>query len=148
MASSPGWSAGLSVHPLTKVAEPPLSNVDIDLGQPACPLLQCVEEDEQVPGPLIQDPVEVSSVVASQLAELPIDLRAVRERERRVVAGQAIQEADLVVDLLLSFRCEAVDEVVDRLPAVLVAVVQSLHVGECTKRGVGAPSRCVLEITT
>jgi hypothetical protein len=33
-----------------------------------------VEEDEQAPGTLIEDPVEVAAVVAAQFAELALDL--------------------------------------------------------------------------
>jgi len=85
VAGGPGRSARVLVHPLTEVLEPLLRDVDVGLRQGAGPLLQCVEEDEEVAGPLVQDPIEVSPVVAAQLPELPVDLRAVREREGRVV---------------------------------------------------------------
>ena len=91
------------------------------------PLLHCVEEDEQVPRPLVQDSVEVAPVATAQLPELPVDLRTVRERKRRVVVGDPVQQADLEVDLLLPLRRESVHEVVDGLPAVLVTVVNGLH---------------------
>jgi hypothetical protein len=40
-----------------------------------------------------------------------------------------VEEANLVVDLLLSFGGKAVDEIVDRLNAVPVSVVHGLHDG-------------------
>jgi hypothetical protein len=122
-------SARSSVHPLPEVLEPRLGDVDVRLWQLARPLLDGVEEDEQVPRPLVQDPIEVSPVVATKLAELAIDLRSVRKGEGRVVASHPIEQADLIVDLLLPFGGQAVDEIVDGLNAVAVPVVHGLHDG-------------------
>jgi hypothetical protein len=72
-----------------------------------------VEQDEEVPGPLVQNPVQVAPVVAAKLPQLAVDLRAVRERERRVVVGDPVQQADLEVDLLLALWGEPVDELVE-----------------------------------
>lgn len=68
-----------------------------------------MEEHEQVPGPLVQDAIQVPAVM-QQFPELAVDLGAVRERERRVVIGDPIQQADLEVDLLLPLRGQAVQK--------------------------------------
>jgi len=94
-----------------------------------------MEQYEQVPGPLVQNPVQVPPVVAPQLPELAVDLGAVRERERRIVVADPIQQADLEVDLLLPLRGKAVKEVVDRLPAVRVALVHGPHGVRGTRSG-------------
>jgi hypothetical protein len=74
MAGGTGRAARSSIHPLPEVLEPLLGDVDVCLWQQARPLLDGVEEDEQAARPLVQDPVEVSPVVATKLAELTIDL--------------------------------------------------------------------------
>jgi hypothetical protein len=129
VAGGTGRAARSSIHPLPEVLKPLLGEVDVRLWQQARPLLDGVEEDEQVPRPLVQDPIEVSPVVATKLPELTIDLRTVRKGEGRIVAPHPIEEADLVVDLLLSFGGQAVDEIVDGLNAVPVPVVHGLHDG-------------------
>jgi hypothetical protein len=48
----------------------------------------------------VQNPVQVAPVVAAKLPQLALDLRAVRERQRRVVVGDPVQQADLEVDFL------------------------------------------------
>jgi hypothetical protein len=94
-----------------------------------------MEEYEQVPRPLVQDPIQVSPVVTPQFSELAVDMGAVRERERRIVVGDSVQQADLEVDFLLPLRRQAVHEVVDRLPAVRVPVVHGLHGVRGTRSG-------------
>ena len=74
-----------------------------------------MEEYEEVPGPLVQDAIQVPAIVAAQFPELAVHLGAVRERERRVIVGDPVEQADLEVDLLLPLRGQAVQEVVDRL---------------------------------
>ncbi len=74
VAGGTGRSARLLVHPGTEVLEPLLRDVDVGQRKSAGPLLHRVEEDEQVAGPVVQDPIQVAPVVASQLAELPVDL--------------------------------------------------------------------------
>ena len=104
MASRPWRSARLLLHTGPEVLEALLRDVDVGLWEGAGALLQRMEEYEEVPGPLVQKPVEVPPVVAAQFPELAVDLRAVRERERRVVVGDPVQQADLEVDLLLPLR--------------------------------------------
>jgi hypothetical protein len=86
VAGGSGRSTRSSIHPLTEVLEPLLRDVDVRLGERAGPLLDGVEEDEEVARSLVQDPVEVPPVVAAELPQLAIDLGAVRKGEGRVVA--------------------------------------------------------------
>jgi hypothetical protein len=52
-------------------------------------------------------------------------MRALKSSHR----SQAVQETNGVVDLLLALRGEMVDEVIDRLISVRIAVVHRLNVG-------------------
>jgi hypothetical protein len=65
--------------------------------------------------------------VTAQLAELAVDLRAMWVRQRRVGACEPVEHSDLEVELLLSFRGQRIDEIVDGLDAVAVPVVHRLH---------------------
>jgi hypothetical protein len=53
--------------------------------------------------------------VAAELAQLALDLRAVREREMRLPWRQQVHALDLVVHDNLMRNGELLDEVVDRL---------------------------------
>jgi hypothetical protein len=110
MAGRPWGSAGLLLHPRPEVLEPPLGDVDVGLREGAGALLQGMEKHEQVPRPLVQHAIQVPPVVTPQFPELAVDLGAVRKRERWVVVGDPIQQADLEVDLLLPLRGQAVQE--------------------------------------
>ena len=89
MAGRPWGSAGLLLHPRPEVLESPLGDVDVGLRQGAGALLQGMEKHEQVPRPLVQDPIQVSPVVTPQFPEVAVDLGAVREREQRIVVGDS-----------------------------------------------------------
>jgi hypothetical protein len=67
--------------------------------------------------------------VATQFAQLAIDLGAIREGQGRVVGTKPVERADRVVELLSALRCERVDELVDRLVTGGVAVIDGLHHG-------------------
>jgi hypothetical protein len=85
-----------------------------------------VEEDEEVPGPLVQDPVQVAPVVAAELPQLAVDLGAVRNGSGGSLL--ATRFGRLILKSISSCRSGApVDEVVDGLPAIRVAVVDGLH---------------------
>ena len=79
MPSWSGFAAGLRVHPVAESTNLALAT-SISAGQRSGAFFDHVEEDEEVSRPLVQDAVEVPPIVASQLAKLAIDLRAVRER--------------------------------------------------------------------
>jgi hypothetical protein len=87
-----------------------------------------VEKDDEVAGPPVQDPVQLPPEVAPQLAELPLDLGAVRERHVRVGWGKHVETVDLVVERYLALDREPVDEVVDWLCAIGRPIVDGLEV--------------------
>ena len=86
------------------------------------------EEDEAI-GAAIEDAVEVPAVVAPKLAELALDLRAVRNRQVRELVAEQVEPVDLVVDRRLFLLGQRIDELADRLAAVTVPVVDGLEVG-------------------
>src|SRR5207249_2321755 len=60
--------------------------------------------------------------------QLALQLRAPRERQRRIVRAQHVQALDLVVERRLPVRvAQRLDERVDRLGAVRRSVVDRLH---------------------
>jgi hypothetical protein len=63
MAGRAGRPPRLGVHALAEVLETSLGERDVSLGERPRPLLERVQQDEQVPRPLIQDSVEVTAVV-------------------------------------------------------------------------------------
>lgn len=71
MAGRPRGSAWLLLHPRPEILQPLPRDVDVGLRQGAGPLLQGMKEDEEVPGPLVQDPVQVAPVVAAELPSWP-----------------------------------------------------------------------------
>jgi hypothetical protein len=90
-----------------------------------------VEEDDRVPRAPVQDPVELTPVVAAKLAQLSFDLRRVRERQVRIRRREHVESVDLEVDRGLPIRIESLDEIVDWLGAVGCSVedrLKSRHV--------------------
>lgn len=71
MAGRPRRSARLLLHTRPEVLEALLRDVNIGLRQGAGALLQRVEEYEEVPGPLVQDPIQVAPVVAAEFRSWP-----------------------------------------------------------------------------
>jgi hypothetical protein len=57
-----------------------------------------VKEDEQAPGPSVEDSIELAPVMASQLTELTLKLRAMWEGEVRVVRSEHVEAVDLFVE--------------------------------------------------
>lgn len=102
MAGRPWGSAGLLLHPHPEVLEPPLGDVDVGLREGASALLQGMEKHEQVPRPLVQHPIQVPPVVTPQFPELAVDLRAMRERERRSLLATRFRR--LIVKSISSCR--------------------------------------------
>ena len=85
-------------------------------------------------GPLVEDPVQSVAVVAAQLAQLSGHLRRVRERQWRIGWLEHVEPVNLVVDDRRVPRGEAVDELVDGLLAVAIAVLDGLHALHLVKR--------------
>jgi hypothetical protein len=57
-----------------------------------------VKEDEKIARSPVQDAITGSAVMATQLAELTVDLRAVRVGEMGLRGRQQVQARDLVVE--------------------------------------------------
>ena len=74
----------LRVHAVLEVCPALLGDLDVTLRELASVLAKHVQEDDQIPRAPIQDPVELTSVVAAQFTKLAFDLRGVRERQVRV----------------------------------------------------------------
>jgi hypothetical protein len=69
----------LLVHPVPEVV-PPLSGDRIRLGDLTGRLLEHVQEDEQALRPAVEDPEEPPAVVATQLAQVALDLAGMGKR--------------------------------------------------------------------
>lgn len=93
-----------------------------------------MQEHEQPLGAAVQNPEESTSVMAAQLTELSLDLGAMRKGKRWIILVGRIQEPDVPVQRVLSFRVESADEFVDRLPPGRIAVVDGLHPGHRRRR--------------
>jgi hypothetical protein len=61
--------------------------------------------------------------MAPELAQLSLDLRAVRKREVRLGSREHVQPIDLIVECHLALRIQLIDEVVYRLGSVSSAVI-------------------------
>jgi hypothetical protein len=110
-----------------KSAQRPRASSISRWGTPAGVLAEHVEQDDEVGRAAVEDPVELGAEVAAQLAELALDLRAVRERKVGLVRAQQVEALDLLVEHRLAARIEALDEVVDGLAPVRGAVVDRLE---------------------
>jgi hypothetical protein len=74
-----------------------------------------VQEDNEVSGPAVKNPVELRPIVAAQLAQRAADLARVREGERWCRRGLTVKPVDLKIDRWLLGDAETVDEVIYRL---------------------------------
>jgi hypothetical protein len=61
-----------------------------------------VKKDHELHAAAVQYPIEPSTIVAAQLAELCFDLRAVREFQVRMSFIQGVDAVDLPVDRKLN----------------------------------------------
>lgn len=71
------------VHPRLEVAEALLGDLDVGARDGAGVLLDRVEENDEFPRALVEDPEESPPIVAAQFAKLALDLGGVRERQGR-----------------------------------------------------------------
>ena len=72
-----------------------------------------MEKDHEIARPSIEDAIENTAVVTAELAELPVDLRTMRERKVRPLRAQQVDARDLVVDDNLMRWLKRLDEIVD-----------------------------------
>lgn len=101
-----------------------------------------MQEDDQVPRPAVEDPVELSPEMTPQLTQLSFDLGAVREREMRMACREHVQTVDLVVQRHLPLHREPVDEVVDGLGSIGRPVVDRTEAGHGRRLWAGTDTDC------
>ena len=106
-----------------------VGDLDLGLGDGSGVFPEDVQQDEQVAGSTVEDPVELPTVVASQFSQLAPNLRAVRKGEMGAGGREHVQAVDLVVQCDLAPGIETIDEVADRLGSVRCAVVDGLKAG-------------------
>ncbi len=135
MPGRPRRSARLLLHTRPEVLEALLRDVDVGMWEGAGPLLQGMEEYEEIPGPLVQDPVEVPPVVAPQFPELAVTWELRGKGSGGSLLATRLSRLIFEVDLLLPLRGQAVQEVVDGSRPVRVSVVHGLHGVSGTRSG-------------
>jgi hypothetical protein len=86
-----------------------------------------VEQDEEPIRPSVQDSEETAAVVTAQLPELAHDLAAVRKWQRRISLREIVEAIDLEVKRSLHPGGQPVDEVIDGLVAMTIALVDGVH---------------------
>ena len=74
MSSGARRPSAWGVHPRLEVIPTCLSSLDIGLRDLAGVLAQHVQEDNEVSGPAVKNPVELRPIVAAQLAQRAADL--------------------------------------------------------------------------
>ena len=108
----PGCSGRLAlqgIHPGLEIGPSQVGDLDLGLGDDSGDFPEDVQQDEQVAGSTLQDPVELPTVVASQFSQLAPNLRAVREGEMRAGGREHVQAIDLVVQCDLTPGIETID---------------------------------------
>jgi hypothetical protein len=123
------------VNPCLEIGPSLLRDLDLSTRNRACVLAEDVEQNNQVSGAAIEDAVVLPSVMAPQLAELSLYLRAVRKREVGLRGCEHVQAIDLIVERHLALGVQPVNEVVDRLGSVSRAVVDGLKRGHNSNVG-------------
>jgi hypothetical protein len=135
MAGGSRRNASGRVNPCLEFGPSILGDFDLGTRNRAGVLAEDVEEDHQAPGAAVEDPVVLPTVMAPQLAELSLNLRAVRKRKVRLGGREHVQPIDLIVECHLALRVQPIDEVVYRLGAVSGAVVDGLKLGHNSNVG-------------
>jgi hypothetical protein len=77
----PRWASPGSIHAALEVLPPILRHLDLLYRHLARVFPTDAEKDEEVLRSTIQNAIEVSSIVASQLTKLALDLRTVGKRQ-------------------------------------------------------------------
>ena len=102
-----------SVHPSLEILPSALCRLDVGPWNSPGVLAEHMKENNEVPRPSVENAMELSPVMAPELTELALDLRAVRERQGRIRGTQHVETVDLVVQDNLTLHRESIDEVVD-----------------------------------
>jgi hypothetical protein len=120
MAGRPRRAADRRVHSRPIVGPALVGYLDVRLRQASNPLVQEMEEHEDVVGSAVEDPIVGAPGVGSKLAELAGDLARPRVGERW---SERRETLDVVVDCDLIVRTQPEDCVIDRLSTADVSVV-------------------------
>jgi hypothetical protein len=131
-------TAALRIHPRFEVAPSVGGDLYFAPGNLARVLPEDVQEHDEVPGPAVEDPVELRSVMASELAKLTFDLRAMRKGQVRPSRCEQVQPVDLIVEDYLLLGAQSLDESVDRLGTILRPIVNRLQVRHVPRLVVGS----------
>lgn len=123
------WStAAVGVHPGLEVVPSLLCQVDFAPRDLAGVLAEDVQKYDQIPRATIEHSVELGTVVAAELAQFAFDLRTVGKRKVWFRRGEHVQAVDLVVEGDLLLGGQTLNEGVNRLRAISLAVVDRLKV--------------------
>jgi len=124
----PRWRSPIGVHPNPEIGHPAPRGLDLGCRDRARVLLESGEQNEQVAGSLIEDPVPRVREADPQLPQLTLDLRRDGVLRRRCIWGPSIQMLfESSVDLRDPLRRKPLDESRHRLDAVLVTVIDRLR---------------------
>src|ERR1035441_7693933 len=74
----------------------------------------------------VEHAIEHRAVMAAQLPQLAIDLGCRRERQRRLIREKTIETVNREIDRCLMPRRQTVDELLDRLGAMSISVIDGL----------------------
>ena len=136
VATRGSWrSTRLLVHSPLEILPPVLSNRLVGSWHLLGRLLEDVKKHEKALRAPVEDPKEPAPVVAAKLPQLAFHLATVRKRQRRIDITEVIQAVDLQVERGLNARRQVIDEVIDRLNPVSVAVVNGVHFRHVCKHG-------------
>ena len=123
-------SSRIGVHPLLEVVPALLGEGDLRGGDLGGPLREDVKQYQQAVRAAVQDPEELPPVVASQLAQLAVDLRAVGERQVGYLVAEQVQSVDLLSEDSVGLVVEGVEEGAHRLVAFGCSVVDGVERGD------------------
>jgi hypothetical protein len=122
------WFPRFRVHALLEISHPPLRQSLLRGRHRSRVLLEGVQQDDQVPGSLIENPGPRVGEPDSQLAQLSLDLRTDWKLRRRRIGCSTVEVLlDVIVNLRRPLRGKRLDELVNRFAPTLVAIVDRLR---------------------
>ncbi len=115
MTNGTRWPTSRRVHASLEVPPTLVSDVDLALSDLGGALRKDMQQDDESPRSTVQHAIQLSTVMAAQLAQLPLHLRGMRKQEMRHRVAQQIQAAELPLDRGLSLIVQGVYELAHRL---------------------------------
>lgn len=100
---------------------------DLALGDLRRPLAEDVKQDQEPVRASVENAIELTAIVAAKLSQLPVDLRAVWERQMGDRIAEQVEAVDLVVDRGLGIILQRVEDVPHRLVPLRASVVDGLE---------------------